>query len=299
MKSFMNLYKKFSFCGKILLFISLLLIALFTFNSLKKKEGYQQMDNFLFKQGPEIYDDFYADIYDHLVFNQLKNDYEFGQIMEYTNPTTKSIILDIGCGTGNQVAKLSDANLNVIGIDISPSMISKAKEKFPLLNFKLADAREGNIFNHNFTHILCMHFTIYCFQDKQQFFYNCINWLMPGGYLVVHVVDKEKFEPILNENPLYIVSPDKYISKQLNKTKSKIDSFNYSSTFDFDKQSNLVTFHEKFEFENGKVRKQEHKLYMDTDIVERAKIAGFIVQGKIDLVNCGYDNQFLYIFMKV
>ena len=40
------------------------------------KEGYKQNDTFLFKQDSDVYDDFYANIYDFLVFNNLKNNYE-------------------------------------------------------------------------------------------------------------------------------------------------------------------------------------------------------------------------------
>ena len=70
-------------------FIALLLILILVFKGLnkkKKKEGFtegvgSESDKFLFKTGPEIYDDFYADIYDYLVFNNLKDDYEVGEII--------------------------------------------------------------------------------------------------------------------------------------------------------------------------------------------------------------------------
>jgi hypothetical protein len=34
------------------------------------------------------------------------------------------------------------------------------------------------------------------------------------------------------------------------------------------------------------------------NIVNYAKDAGFLVQGKIDLVKCAYEYQYLYIFVK-
>ena len=87
-------------------------------------------DKFLFKSGDEVYDDFYANIYDYLVFNNLKDDYEIGQITNKTTPTSKSVILDVGSGTGHHVDKLSQQDLEVVGIDISPSMVKKAKENY-------------------------------------------------------------------------------------------------------------------------------------------------------------------------
>ena len=92
-KSITNIYNKLSNFGKVLIFVSIFLILIVFFKSInvKNKEGYQQNDNFLFKQGSAIYDNFYADIYDYLVFNNMKDDYEIGQIIEKTSPDSKTI----------------------------------------------------------------------------------------------------------------------------------------------------------------------------------------------------------------
>ena len=61
-KSITNFYNKMSNFGKILLFVSLLLIIVVIFNSSSFKlnrEGYVQNDNFLFKSGTDVYDNFY------------------------------------------------------------------------------------------------------------------------------------------------------------------------------------------------------------------------------------------------
>ena len=214
-KSLTNCYNKLSNFGKILVFIALLLVVVVFFRALSPvKEGWTDQRQFLFKEGTAVYDDFYADIYDYLVFNMIRTDYEVGIVMNNTMPNEKSVIADIGCGTGHQVANLSSRNLDVIGIDISPAMISKAKTNFPgnAERLKIGDALDGHLFKDNsLTHILCLYFTIYYMKDKMRFFYNCMNWLMPGGFLIVHLVDRYKFDPILPPgNPLYIVSPQKY-----------------------------------------------------------------------------------------
>ena len=304
-KSISIIYKKMSTFGKILLFVTLFLIIVVFFNSIEKsmnKEGYQQNNMFLFKTGQEIYDDFYTDIYDQLVFNNLKDDYEIGEIINKTSPTSHSIILDVGSGTGHHVAKLSEKNLNVIGIDQSPQMVSKAKKNYPQYNFVVGNALDNSQFKYNsFTHILCLYFTIYYFPNKKLFFDNCMSWLMPGGTLIVHVVDREKFDPMLQAaNPLYIVSPQKYSKDRITKNKITFDNFVYNAEFDLDSSKNKAIFSEKFKFNDGRVRKQEHTLYMETEneIINQAQDAGFIVQGKIDLMNCAYENQYLYILVK-
>ena len=303
-KSISNIYKKMSNFGKILIFtaVFLMLVVLFKSINTTNKEGYEQNDSFLFKQNSEIYDEFYADVYDNLVFNNLKNDYEIGSIKNKTTPNTRSIILDVGCGTGHHVDKLNQYNLNVIGIDKSSSMIDKAKKNFPNYNFTVGDVLDVYNFTHNkFTHIICLYFTIYYFDDKMKFFNNCFEWLMPGGTLIIHLVDREKFDPILPPgNPLYIVSPQKYAKERITKTKITFDEFIYSSNFELEPEKDIATFHEKFKFNNGKVRKQEHKLYMNSenDILNMAQDAGFLNQSKVDLVNCAYEYQYLYVLVK-
>ena len=309
-KSLTKCYNKMSNFGKILIFIALLLLIVIIFKSLKPlKENFESHDihtekkEFLFKQGQAIYDDFYADIYDYLVFNAVRNDFETGIIIDQSKPNEKSVIADIGCGTGHQVANLNSNNLEVIGVDISPSMIKKAQDNNPYIahQFKVGDGLNGHLFKDNsLTHILCLYFTIYYMKNKMHFFYNCMNWLMPGGFLIVHLVDKYKFDPILPPgNPLYIVSPQKYAKERITKTKVTFNDFVYDSNFKLD-DNDVAVFDEKFKFNDGHVRKQEQVLYMEDlpTIVNMAQDAGFLVHAKIDMVKCAYEYQYLYVFIK-
>jgi SAM-dependent methyltransferase len=303
-KSITNVYNKMSNIGKIMLFIALLLILIVFFKSVNvphaTRENFEQQESFTFIKGNEIYDDFYANIYDHLVYNNVKTDYEIGQIMNTTTPSSQSVILDVGCGTGHHVAKLNAKNLQVVGIDVSPAMVKAAIEKYPSHKFLVGDALNSGEFSpSSFTHILCLYFTIYYFKDKRYFFDNCMEWLMPGGYLIIHLVDKEKFDPILPPgNPLYIVSPQKYAKKRITKTKVTFHDFVYQSNFDLN--GNIATFDEKFKFNDGKTRRQEQTLYMeDTELILTiAQQCGFTLHSKIDLVKCAYEHQYLYVFVK-
>jgi len=310
-KNFINTYKKLSVSGKILLFVCIFLILVVFFNTVEKaknkkiqgREGYTQNDTFLFKTDSQVYDEFYADIYDKLVFNNIKDDFEVGQIINQTNPTSESVILDIGCGTGHHVAKIAQSGFaNVVGLDVSPGMIQKAKELYPDYNFMIGDARNTMEFQPDtFTHIMCLYFTLYYIQDKQLFFNNCFEWLQPGGHLVVHLVNRDTFDPILPAaNGLFIVSPQRYAKERITHSKVTFDDFVYTANFDLDPVANIALFNEKFKFNNGKTRKNQHKFYMEpqTDIIKYAQDAGFIVQGKTDLVNCSYSGQYLYILEK-
>ena len=303
MKKLFQFYNKLSNFGKILVFIAFLLMVIVFFKQIMPvKEGMTIEENVVYKEGNDLYDDFYANIYDYLVFNSVKNNYEVGIIINNSAPTSKSVIADIGCGTGHHVADLTAKNFKVIGIDISQAMIKEAKNKYPNSEFKLGNALDNSLFQQQYlTHILCLYFTVYYFKEKQQFFYNCMDWLMPGGFLFVHLVDREKFDPILPPgNPLYVVSPQKYAKERITKTKVTFNDFVYTSNFNFNKENDISTFDEKFKFNDGKIRKQQQKLYMEdtATIVNIAQECGFILHGKLDMVKCAYDNQYLYIFVK-
>lgn len=266
------------------------------------KEGFQQQDMVVLKEGPEIYDDFYASIYDMLVFNQVKNSYEVGQIVNSTKPTTESKILDIGSGTGHHVGDLSSQGFNTTGLDISSAMITKAKENYPDSKFVNGDAMNGQIFSPNtFTHITCLYFGIYYMKNKSTFFANCFKWLMPGGHLIVHIVDREMFDPILPPaNPLIIVSPQKYAKERITNSNITFNNMKYKANFDMQPNSDVAVFNERFEGNDGKIRKQKHVFHMEDEkqIVTMAEQAGFLLQGKVDLLQAAYEYQYLYVFRK-
>lgn len=296
-----NIYIKASLWGKILIITIFILLLSFLFRGINftSKEGFVQTEKFLFKTGIDVYDKFYIDVYDYLVFNDVKNQYEVGEIINKTIPTSESRVLDIGCGTGHHVGALTQQNIDVIGIDISPAMITQAKQNYPNGKFQIADAMDPKKFpNQSFTHILCMYFTIYYFKDKQQFFENAFNWLMPGGYLIIHLVDREKFSPILPlENPSVPL-----LGEPLpNVSKTKINNVDYTATFNLDKKNNIARFIEKFENKSdNRIRRNEHIMYMPSinDILYDAQETGFSLEGIVDLISCQYEYQYLYIFVK-
>jgi len=295
---------KLTLWGRILIFLCIFIfIYLFTKNIKNSKEGFEQSDNFVLKTNIDLYDKFYADVYDYLVYNNLKDDYEIAKIVNKTNPSNGSSILDVGCGTGHHTALLSQKGYNVIGIDNSKDMILRARQNYPNYNFEVGNVLNNDIFAPNkFTHILCLYFTIYYIEDKDIFFKNVYNWLLPGGYFIIHLVDRERFDPILPPgNPIMLISPQKYSDKRITNTYVKFTDFSYNADFKLDKDNDIAIFTEKFKNDmNGKVRKNEHNLYMPEldSIVYKIQELGFINHGIIDLVECQYEYQYLYIFTK-
>lgn len=66
---------------------------------------------------------------------------QYGQaVLDLLAPKQGEIILDLGCGTGDLTHQISRRGAKVIGVDNSESMIAAARQKYPDLTFKLADA---------------------------------------------------------------------------------------------------------------------------------------------------------------
>lgn len=273
-------------------------------NSLGIKEGFEKTGEFIVKKTPEdIYDDFYVDLYDDLVFFQGKNDCEFNIIKNNTNFNENSRILDVGSGTGHHVNMFNDHCKSAVGIDISPSMVDKARSNFPNCEYIVADAINSMAVQHqSYTHITCLYFTLYYIKDKYTFFKNCYDWLLPGGYLIVHLVDRDNFDPIIPAgNPFKMVSPQKYSDERITSTVVKFHEYEYKSNFEQSSKDSTAVLNEEFKNnKNGDVRKNEHNIFMPTqkEILAQAKEVGFILSEYKELDDCGYDDQYIYVLEK-
>ena len=124
-------------------------------------ETFDNDASFEHKTDQSVYDSFYVDVYDDILFSEFKNEYEIGTILHKTSPTKRSVILDIGSGTGHHVGSLTQKGYDCQGIDLSSAMVSKAKRNYPSSKFIHGDVLKSIHFQPNsFTHITCLYFTI-------------------------------------------------------------------------------------------------------------------------------------------
>lgn len=274
----MSLYKSSRWC-KLLFLILIIMIFFVGISHYSKREGFiNQTQKFSLIKGPSIFDEFYSTVYDDIITDNVKDEYQIGTIINKTGPTNKSLVLDIGSGTGNIVNLFNEKNINAVGLDKSASMVNIAKSKFPNLTFNQGDATNIMLYPaHSFTHITCLNDTIHYIKNKNSLIKNIYEWLIPGGYFIVAVNTSKDF------------SPSKH-------NKSLFNTFTYkSSTENVD--GHLV-FSEIFKDNNNKIRKQEHKLYVNDDIVKIAQDNGFVIESKYNLSPVGYQDKQLYIFYK-
>jgi len=282
-----------------LFYISLILIILYCVliyrSTVETMENRRSIGQFVSVYGNNIYDDYYANIYDELFLNKTKNDYEIDLIIKKTIPTFNSNFLVIGSGTGHYVGSLTNSGYKAEGLDLSQSMVNKSKQNYPESIFNKGDALESITFNQKtFSHIMCMYFTIYTIKNKRMFFQNCMSWLKSNGFLIIHLVDRDNFDILTDDE-----QPHKDSVKLIPTTTATIENHKYKSTFELN--GDVATFTEIITDKRDKsVRNQVHTLYMPLkeDILKMAKSCGFEIINKYELDEVSYKNHFIYILKK-
>jgi len=276
----------------------------------KALEGFQQDHPYVLKQNQDIYDDFFAEMYDSVNIRNKICQRELFQIVKMTEPTTQnSIFLDVGSGTGCVVNELITAGYYAYGVDKSKYMTDYAETLYPDITIKIADILDPMTYETGiFTHILCLNFTIYEL-DKKCFFNNCYYWLKPNAYLIVHLVDPNKFSTkkylkFKGElTTLYdSLFPESNNSERKTFTTVDYDDCKYEEGYQFSNNSSIVTFKQTFTDKHSKnIRENEQILKMESidEILDIAKKSGFIVHGKTEMKGInGDEHQYLYVFEK-
>lgn len=293
-----------------LIFLAILLIVIwwrrYSDSSSISVEGFQQDERFVAKYDNEIYDEFYTNIYDniHLPEQQLS---AFIKSIKMTLPSIQnSRFLDIGCGTGVLTNELDRLGYNIYGIDKSSDMVNHCHNKYKGLNVKCDDFMNPMAYDKGtFTHVLCSDNTIYHFKDKVTFFRNCYLFMKPNAYLIIHLIDVDKFDPISPiGRPLLMDNAQKYSDERITVTEVDFVDFTYKSAFDFSDKNSIIiteTFVDK-SFSKSSIRQNQQTLYTESiDIVVNcAKYAGFLVVGQMNMKeSVGDENQFIFVFERI
>lgn len=100
--------------------------------------------------------------------------------------------LDIGCGTGNYTNALAKKGFNIQGIDLSPSMLKEAKNRFPNLIWHKADMRKLPFQSHSFNGVVSVNTLHYVRHSMIEVFCEINRVLKKGGRLVLFLVTLEQ-----------------------------------------------------------------------------------------------------------
>lgn len=273
------------------------------------KSKYEWLEN------DELFDDFYASVFTKLTQNEALVQAEAAICMdEFSKTTSKDHmnILDAACGIG--IATVTFKKLeaqSVVGIDKSQAMIRYArnttipsttlteiqKQDIEFRTFDLMGPGAANA--TEFTHAVLLYFSIYYFRDMDTIFRNLALWVKPGGSLAIEVVNKYKFEPVLDStNPWVGFSPQKYIKDRITKSKVVFDKFEYEA--DFELMDPKAEFREIFRFKDGSTRRQKHTLYMPSmpDIIKKAQSNGWQYTKYVDLTPMSFPYGYLLFFTR-
>jgi len=115
-------------------------------------------------------------------------------LLALLNPQQGDHILDLGCGTGQLSQKIAESGANVVGIDSSAEMIAQARQNYPSLDFRLADAANFSLemqFDSVFSNA-----TLHWIKSPQAVITSIKNALKPGGLLLAEFGGKGNIESI-------------------------------------------------------------------------------------------------------
>ena len=285
------------------------------FHSSSTVEGFEDGAVVKWLENDTLYDSFYAKLYDQLTQGAPRTQAEVGLVLNEWSKRGDDLgsfrVLDAGCGTGIATCAFAKMNVKkVVGLDRSSAMLEHARsvvlpattltpEQRNSLEWREKDLIDSTACGGGeFTHACLLYFTVYYFKDKETLFRNLHLWVQPGGKLVVHVVNKHKFDPMLDSASPWVggLSLQKYSKERVVKSEVTFDKFKYSGEF-------LLTdpeaeFRETFRFGDGKIRRQKHNFLMEDiqTIVGYAKVAGWEYLGSTDLLKIQNEYNYLLHF---
>jgi SAM-dependent methyltransferase len=99
-------------------------------------------------------------------------------------PPAPARIADLGCGTGTLTRLLTDEGYAVDGLDFSPEMIARAREKVPEASFAIGDAARPPLERAAYDVLLSRH-VLWAMPDPAATFARWVDLLRPGGLVVL------------------------------------------------------------------------------------------------------------------
>lgn len=259
----------------------------------------------------DIFDETYAAIYDSLWNSNERIKYEEVSIQDVSladKQTTAVRILDMCCGTATHACFFKNLGVEYVGVDTSEAMIEKAREGCPTAKFQKGDVTQAHLFpQKSFSHCLLLGFSVYMFPNPKIMADNAYQWLQPGGYFIVHLVDPDKFDPLHDlASPFAAFSLQKYNLERQTESIVYFDKFKYSGKLVKKRNEDEASYDEVLAYydaaDNGGVKYRENKLSLNMPSKERMidiiKTSGFRHIESVDLVRCGKEYQYLCYFTK-
>lgn len=115
-------------------------------------------------------------------------------VFRLLEPRSGLTLLDMGCGTGNYAVELAVRGLSVTGVDVSPAMLERAREKARArglaVSWQRADARQLPFADESFDAVLSVT-ALEFIPDPASALGEAYRVLKPGGRLVLGVLGRD------------------------------------------------------------------------------------------------------------
>ncbi len=192
------------------------------------------------------------------------------------NKIHDGFIVDLGCGTGLSAAEFIRAGYQVLGIDISESMIALAKTKVPSADFRVASLFKTEIPPCTVVTAIgeCFNYLFDPDNDEHQLlqvFGRIYDALVPGGVLIFDIAEPGQID--INNNQYFNEGDDwlVLVEKKENSDQSLLTR-------------KIITLRKLGEHYRHDDEVHMMQLYRSTDIAQKLRQVGFKVQ-----TMCSYD----------
>ena len=275
-----------------------------------------------FRNTPKsIYDESYAHLYRVLIDDPRDKitTFEVNDLIDRTQLRefgSKAVVMDIGCGTGAHLEKLADVlpSATLYGLDQSRAMLDVAETRMVRHNNRVR-LMEGNfnrmhsVYEGMCTHLTCFYFSFYYATSSKRFFKHAHHWLQPKGYLVLHLVDPDNFDPVPEvANPIRGISIQRYYAER--KTDAKViinspdnpqDKTLYTCDFEHDPDNHTAVLTEAIIHPTERfVRRHRTELRMPHHeaVIQTARRTGFRLRHVTSLLAMGDEYEYLCYLQK-
>lgn len=201
------------------------------------------------------------------------------------------LVCDLACGTGSITTRLAKRGYDMIGIDLSSAMLTKAREKSPeSILYLNQDMREFELFG-TVDSIVCLCDSLNYITEKEdllQVFRLVNNYLDPKGLFIFDLNTIHKFRNILADNCFCETTENSaYTWENYYDEAERINEF-YTNFFVAAPESGMYHRYEEYHYEKG------YTIEEITSLIEQSGLEFLGVYDELTLTPPSEDSSRIY-----